>query len=155
MATMYINCSNGEYVNCRKGAGTSYEIKYYLPHGEKVSTSTVSGSWTKITPSDYSNKGEAWVQTSFLSTSCPSVLHNTQLSALGNKTLQNGRFGRYVYNLQIGLGISADGRFGAGTEAAVKSFQSGNGLVDDGYAGDLTLTKLWTKNKSVIISNGK
>ena len=155
MATMYINCGNGEYVNCRYDANTSSNIKYYLPHGEKVTTSSVSGIWTKIVPADYSSKGNAWVKTEYLFATKPTTLHDTKQSALGDKVLQNGRFGRYVYNLQKGLGITADGLFGSGTENSVRTFQGNNGLTVDGYAGDQTKQKLWDLNQSVIISGGK
>jgi hypothetical protein len=47
--------------------------------------------------------------------------------------------GEMVRKLQLGLGIDADGIFGAGTEAAVKRFQSDNGLEPDGLAGPQTL----------------
>src|SRR5690349_12841998 len=47
--------------------------------------------------------------------------------------------GEMVRKLQTGLGISADGIFGQGTEAAVKRFQSENGLEPDGMAGPQTL----------------
>jgi len=152
---MYVNCGNGEYLNCRETASMQASIKYYLPHGEKVTTSSVSGDWTKITPADYSSKGTAWVKTIFLNSTKPATYHNTKLSALGDKTLQLGRFGRYVYNLQIGLGITADGDFGSGTENAVRTFQGNNGLVIDGYAGDNTKEKLWQQKSGIITSNGK
>jgi len=41
---------------------------------------------------------------------------------------------------------SVDGDFGAGTEAAVKAFQSRNGLTADGKAGRYTLEKLYSGN---------
>jgi hypothetical protein len=47
--------------------------------------------------------------------------------------------GQMVQKLQLGLGIDADGIFGAGTEAAVKRFQADNGLEPDGMAGPQTL----------------
>ncbi|HEY6723637.1 MAG TPA: peptidoglycan-binding domain-containing protein [Polyangiaceae bacterium] len=51
--------------------------------------------------------------------------------------------------LQLRLGIPADGRFGAGTEAAVKEFQRRNGLTTpkhpngDGIVGPKTWAKLF------------
>lgn len=154
MAT-YVNCGNGTYLNARKGAGTSYGIKYFIPHGEEVTTSTVSGSWTKVCPKDYSSKGDAWVQTSYLKPTKPSTLCNTQDYAYGNKTLQVGRFGRYTYNLQVTLGITADGEFGTGTESAVVNFQSNNGLTVDGLAGPQTLAKLWSSASAAAKSRFK
>ena len=41
---------------------------------------------------------------------------------------------------------SADGDFGAATEAAVKAFQAQNGLAVDGKAGTATLNKLYSAN---------
>ncbi len=52
--------------------------------------------------------------------------------------------GEQVRKLQEGLGISADGIFGSGTEAAVKRFQAENGLKVDGLAGPLTLALVST-----------
>jgi len=46
--------------------------------------------------------------------------------------------------LQTGLGIDADGKFGPGTEKAVKDFQAANGLTADGMAGPNTLAKMST-----------
>lgn len=47
--------------------------------------------------------------------------------------------GNLVRKLQEGLGIDADGIFGAGTEAAVKRFQEEKGLEVTGKAGPETL----------------
>jgi peptidoglycan hydrolase-like protein with peptidoglycan-binding domain len=47
--------------------------------------------------------------------------------------------GQLVRRLQEGLGIDADGIFGAGTEAAVRKFQEENGLDVTGQAGPETL----------------
>ncbi len=45
--------------------------------------------------------------------------------------------------LQQKLGITADGQFGAGTEAAVKEFQRKRGLTQDGIVGPQTWTALF------------
>jgi peptidoglycan hydrolase-like protein with peptidoglycan-binding domain len=63
---------------------------------------------------------------------------------------QNGDTGDTVKEIQqklISLGYScgsagADGEFGSSTEAAVKKFQSANGLESDGIVGALTLAAL-------------
>jgi peptidoglycan hydrolase-like protein with peptidoglycan-binding domain len=44
--------------------------------------------------------------------------------------------------MQAALRIKADGDFGPGTEAALKRWQTANGLVADGVAGPRTLAKL-------------
>jgi peptidoglycan hydrolase-like protein with peptidoglycan-binding domain len=65
------------------------------------------------------------------------------------QTLKLGASGSDVVKLQkrlLELGLnsgSADGKFGPKTEAAVKQFQSNQGLVTDGVAGVKTLTGLF------------
>ena len=56
--------------------------------------------------------------------------------------LRRGSRGNAVKRLQEGLGITADGAFGPGTEKAVKAFQEKNGLTVDGLAGPETLAAL-------------
>ena len=56
--------------------------------------------------------------------------------------LKPGTSGDTVKKLQQSLGIAADGQFGAGTQKAVREFQSKNGLEADGLAGPATLAKM-------------
>lgn len=56
--------------------------------------------------------------------------------------LKQGTHGDTVKKLQTALGITADGKFGPGTEKAVRDFQQKNGLKADGMAGPLTLAKI-------------
>ena len=56
--------------------------------------------------------------------------------------LRKGMRGDGVKLMQEALGIGADGIFGAGTERALKEWQSNNGLVVDGIAGPSTLGEL-------------
>ncbi|HEY1016878.1 MAG TPA: peptidoglycan-binding protein [Herpetosiphonaceae bacterium] len=62
-------------------------------------------------------------------------------------TVDNGDSGANVYAVQSmlkhrGYSLSVDGEFGPGTLSAVKSFQSANGLDNDGIVGPLTWDKL-------------
>lgn len=67
-------------------------------------------------------------------------------------TLEFGDRGKDVLKLQqslLALGYDpngTDGKFGRGTENAVKQFQAANGLEADGKAGHLTLTCLYEGN---------
>ena len=56
--------------------------------------------------------------------------------------LKNGSNGYSVKQLQIALGLNADGIFGEKTEFAVKKFQRENGLYPDGIVGEKTLDLL-------------
>jgi peptidoglycan hydrolase-like protein with peptidoglycan-binding domain len=53
-------------------------------------------------------------------------------------TLRKGTKGNEVKELQKILGIASDGDFGQKTEAAVKKWQTENGLTADGIVGSLT-----------------
>ena len=44
--------------------------------------------------------------------------------------------------MQLALGVTADGRFGPGTQKALREFQANNGLDADGLAGPATLAKM-------------
>jgi putative chitinase len=57
-------------------------------------------------------------------------------------TLRRGSKGDDVKKMQAKLGLTADGDFGPGTEAALKQWQADNGLTADGVAGPKTLAKL-------------
>jgi len=56
--------------------------------------------------------------------------------------LKNGSRGAEVKQLQAFLGLTADGIFGNGTEAAVKKWQRENGLTADGIVGSKTWAKM-------------
>jgi peptidoglycan hydrolase-like protein with peptidoglycan-binding domain len=65
------------------------------------------------------------------------------ISTSGLPTLRFGSSGNSVRILQRlllshGYGVQVDGRFGAVTELAVKSFQSYNNLTPDGIVGPRT-----------------
>lgn len=67
---------------------------------------------------------------------------NPQITDAVTQTVKRGSQGETVKKLQAALGLKADGVFGIGTEASLKSWQAKNGLVADGVAGPKTLAKL-------------
>ncbi len=91
----------------------------------------------------------------------PQVIINTssatpQTSAASLKVGSTGAEVRKMQNRLKELGYlkgSADGDFGAATEAAVKSFQAQNGLAVDGKAGTATLNKLYSANAKKAPAN--
>jgi putative chitinase len=66
---------------------------------------------------------------------------NSEAAPTGG-ALRRGSKGEEVKRMQAKLGLSADGDFGPGTEAALKKWQAANGLTADGVAGPKTLAKL-------------
>ena len=91
----------------------------------------------------------------------PQVIINTstatpQTNATSLKVGSTGDEVRKMQNRLKELGYlkgSADGDFGAATEAAVKSFQAQNGLAVDGKAGTATLNKLYSANAKKAPAN--
>lgn len=71
-------------------------------------------------------------------------------------TLRNGDSGEDVLDLQkllngYGYGLKEDGKFGAATEAAVRSFQKLYGLTVDGVVGERTWNKLEKKTSGTLM----
>ena len=62
-----------------------------------------------------------------------------------HSTVKKGSKGETVKAVQRALGISADGDFGPGTEAAVIAWQKSRGLVPDGIVGKATLAAMGIK----------
>lgn len=63
-------------------------------------------------------------------------------------TIRNGDRGSDVAEVQAALGLPADGRFGAATEAAVEEFQANHNLTPDGVVGP----KTWAALRSQMAS---
>jgi peptidoglycan hydrolase-like protein with peptidoglycan-binding domain len=64
-----------------------------------------------------------------------------------NETVRRGDCGDTVLFIQqrltvLGFPVTADGRFGPGTEQAVKDFQTARGLTADGVVGTTTWAAL-------------
>jgi peptidoglycan hydrolase-like protein with peptidoglycan-binding domain len=62
----------------------------------------------------------------------------------GRRTLRRGAQGQGVLQLQVKLGVRADGAFGGKTEAAVRALQRVHSLVPDGIVGPKTWALLDT-----------
>ena len=60
--------------------------------------------------------------------------------------LKLGSEGEDVKKLQVKLGVDPIGKFGPKTEAAVKAWQSSNGLTADGVVGDGTWSKMFSES---------
>lgn len=60
----------------------------------------------------------------------------------GSRTLRRGDEGSDVYYLQGRLGVQIDGKFGPGTENAVRTYQGTHGLSPDGVVGPKTWRSL-------------
>jgi lysozyme len=56
--------------------------------------------------------------------------------------LKEGDYGQVVRDVQAALGVTADGKFGAGTGDAVRRFQAQHGLAQDGIVGAQTFKSL-------------
>lgn len=65
-------------------------------------------------------------------------------SPSSNGLLRYGSQGSSVRKLQQALGITADGIYGANTQAAVRNYQKSHGLSVDGIAGNQTLGALYS-----------
>lgn len=68
--------------------------------------------------------------------------------------LKNGSKGEEVKQLQTKLGLTSDGTFGNGTEAAVKKWQAANGLTADGIVGPGTWGKMFPSVAATPVSSG-
>lgn len=131
----------GNSVNLRKGPDISFARIRYLYKGDKVTVTGSSGSWYAVVH----NGASGYVSASYVALDeSPSDDSGTAPAAAGGAALKKGASGSAVKTLQgnlIMLGYlnsNADGQFGAKTEAAVRQYQSRNGLTADGIAGAKT-----------------
>lgn len=126
----------GNGVNFRTGPGTGYASigKFYA--GDKITVTGESGNWYAASASGRSG----YVYKTYVRVSESAVGGDSAPSSV----LRRGSTGSAVRQLQgnlIYLGYlngSADGVFGAKTEAAVRLYQARNSLGTDGQAGSIT-----------------
>lgn len=67
-------------------------------------------------------------------------------------TIRRGSTGPFVAQAQRALGVADDGKFGPGTEAAMRAFQRAAGLVPDGIVGPKTWAHLIGAKPAVAIA---
>jgi putative chitinase len=67
---------------------------------------------------------------------------NPQITDAVTQLIKRGSTGEMVKKIQTALGLKADGVFGIGTEASLKSWQAKVGLVANGIADQKTISKL-------------
>ena len=121
----------------RENPSTDADRLYQLDNGAKVDITGKSGDWYRISTS----QGEGFVKKDFL-----------DVFVATSSAIKEGQSGDDVKQIQqrlIELGYltgSADGKFGAGTEEAVKAFQRKAGLTADGIVGSGTLSALNASN---------
>lgn len=121
-------------LNVRSGPGTGYERVGMLYNGNAVTITGTSGSWYAVKTDSLSG----YVSKSYVR------IESATSATESSSTLMRGSTGSKVKQLQgnlIYLGYlsgSADGSFGAKTEAAVKLYQRRNSLSADGKAGSKT-----------------
>lgn len=130
----------GNAVNLRSGPGTSYARLSYLYKGDQVTITGQSGSWYAVNFSGTSG----YVYGSYVSVSASGGSSSAEESTASSTALRRGSTGTAVKTLQgnlimLGyLNASADGIYGAKTEAAVLQYQKVNQLGTDGVAGTQT-----------------
>jgi len=134
----------------RKSASKTSKAIQTLSEGDKMDILAVSGEWYKVRYGKYTGyvmakyvdvKGELPKDSGSSS--------GASSSGSSASTLRPGAEGSAVKELQQALknlGLyagSIDGKYGSGTEAAVKAYQKKKGLTQDGVAGPKTLEKLY------------
>jgi peptidoglycan hydrolase-like protein with peptidoglycan-binding domain len=137
-------------VDGKFGRGTEYAVKQFQ-RSKGLVPDGLAGNQTLTALYDAAgNPGGSVPENSQQPTLAPAPTSNG--SASGSlSTLRYGSKGDAVRAMQealLKLGYApgtADGKFGRGTEAAVKQFQRNNGLVADGLAGTKTLTLLYSQ----------
>ncbi|MBR6571821.1 MAG: peptidoglycan-binding protein, partial [Clostridia bacterium] len=161
----------------RQKASTSSKALQTLYEGTEVSVLKTSSGWYKVrygqftgyVMAKYLDVQGAAASSSSSSTSTSSSSTGTsaasKIRALGTAPgiMVYGDANSDVKKLQQALQIlgyykgSIDGRYGEGTRAAVKSYQSKNGLEADGVAGERTVKKLFgsCNAKSLSTNAGK
>lgn len=79
----------------------------------------------------------------------PTIQKSKSMPYIFTQTLKYGSKGTEVFQLQLKLGLKADGNFGSGTRTALITYQKARGLQADGICGKSTQNALNGQNGSI------
>lgn len=138
-------------VNMRSGPSTNYPSLLVVPKGStiRVDRNYTNSSWHRAAYNGVEGYiSKTYVRVTTTQTSTPITKSNPY--TVPTRTLKFGCKGDDVKWLQTGLQLlgynvgnsGVDGEFGSATRSAVKSFQSDNRLVVDGYFGAASRAKM-------------
>lgn len=132
----------------RKSASQTSAALQTLDKGDRVTILAVDGSWYKVSYGKYTGyvMSKYLDVTGTLPTAKPTATPKPQATPAPNDgVLRPGDSGSAVQSLQTSLKTlgyytgNVDGKFGTGTENAVRAFQKSASLKQDGKAGEKTL----------------
>ena len=146
VAAQQTGAITGNMVNLRSGPALSYARVAYLYKGDAVTVTGEENGWYAVT----TEQGGGYVYSQYVALDGASGAPTDEApaSGSGSSLLSLGSTGDKVKQLQgnlIMLGYlndRADGIFGKNTEAAVRRYQSKNGLSADGVAGSATTSRV-------------
>lgn len=139
-----------EALNLRQKADAESKILKVLHDNDKVEILGSTGNWYQVEvggTKGYVSKNYIWK-----ANNTKAEKSSTTVSTA--KTLRKGESGNEVKKLQKKLqelgyyNGTTDGKYGSGTEKAVKAFQKAKGLKADGVAGPTTLQAVNRANKT-------
>lgn len=131
----------------RKEASKNSKALQTLSAGEKVTILETSGSWYKVRYGSFTG----YLMKKYVNKASESADASQKIKALGSAPgiMRVGDENTDVRKLQQALKIlgyydgAIDGKYGSGTKSAVESFQKDEKLEADGYAGELTVKRIF------------
>lgn len=131
----------------RKEADKDSKALQTLPVGEKVTILETSSSWYKVRYGSFTG----YLMKKYVNKASEAADVSQKIENLGSAPgiMRVGDENTDVRKLQQALKIlgyydgSIDGKYGKGTKSAVESFQKDENLEADGYAGELTVKRIF------------
>ena len=125
LVSFAFNCGQGNLKTLCAGRSTA-QIAAALPKYNKAAGKVLSGLVRRRA-----------AEQALFNTAVSSTVEtaNTETEDYNMKTIKKGSKGNAVKVWQIIIGVTVDGIFGSGTEAATKTWQKKHGLTVDGIAG--------------------